>query len=133
MKDMKKKLICLLTFLIVSMIGFNFTSCSKNNDDSSSSIISESSILGTWKYVENQHEYNLITFKSGGKGYGEEWNYDEKTGGFYLKETWDFSYHYDPSKNELIINGVTAVVEISGNKMTLYNNEDGTMSILVKQ
>ena len=87
-----------LALLAILFMGLSFVSCSSddNDDDGGNNTEIVESLVGTWKCYFSQG-YQLVTFKSNGKGTMKEVDED----GVY-EET--FSYSYNDSKKVLKIN-----------------------------
>ena len=87
-----------LALLAILFMGLSFVSCSSddNDDDGGNNTEIVESIVGTWKWNDGE-VYQLITFKSNGKGTMKEVDED----GEYEES---FSYSYNASKKVLKIN-----------------------------
>ena len=113
-------------------MGLSFVSCSSddNDDDGGNNTEIVESIVGTWKWSDSQG-YQLITFKSKGKGTMKEVDED----GVYEES---FSYTYNASKKDLKINWddddpVEWTVTSLTSKKLVVKDEEGNKLTLTKQ
>lgn len=121
-----------LALLAILFMGLSFVSCSSddNDDDGGNKTEIVESIVGTWKWSDDEG-YQLITFKSNGKGTIEE--ADEY--GTYEES---FSYSYNASKKVLKINWDDddpvewTVTSLTSNKLVV-KDEEGNKLTLTKQ
>lgn len=121
-----------LALLAILFMGLSFVSCSSddNDDDGGNKTEIVESIVGTWKWSDDEG-YQLITFKSNGKGTIEE--ADEY--GTYEES---FSYSYNASKKVLKINWddddpVEWTVTSLTSKKLVVKDEEGNKLTLTKQ
>lgn len=108
-------------------MGFAFVSCSSDDkDDGGNSIEVVESLVGSWKYTFSTG-YQLVTFKSNGKGTflevdEEDEDYEEA-----------FTYSYNANSKTLKINRVDddpeewQVVSLTSKKLVVLN-EDGRVT-----
>lgn len=121
-----------LALLAILFMGLSFVSCSSddNDDDGGNNTEIVESIVGTWKWSDSQG-YQLITFKSNGKGTMKEVDED----GVYEES---FSYSYNASKKVLKINWedddpVEWTVTSLTSKKLVVKDEKGNKLTLTKQ
>ena len=113
-------------------MGLSFVSCSSddNDDDGGNKTEFVESLAGTWK-KDFSTGYELITFKSNGKGTMKEFDEDE-----YHEES--FSYSYNASKKVLKINWDDdyteewTVISLTSKKLVVMD-EEGNKLTLAKQ
>lgn len=123
----------LLALLAVLFMGFAFVSCSSDDkdDDGGNNIEVVESLVGTWKYTFSTG-YQLVTFKSNGKGSLKEIDY---AGEDYEDS---FTYSYDSDSQVLKIYWEDEdpeewqVVSITSKKLVVID-EDGERMTLTKQ
>lgn len=123
---MRIKTLALLTILFM---GLSFVSCSSddNDDDGGNNTEIVESIVGTWKWSDSEG-YQLITFKSNGKGTWKEVDKEE------VYED-SFSYSYNSSKKVLKINWDDddpeewTVISLTSKKLVLENEEGGKITL----
>ena len=122
-----------LSLLVILFMGLSFVSCSSddNDDDGGNNTEVVESLVGTWKYTFSTG-YQLITFRSNGKGTLKEIDYEEDD----YEDSFTYSYNAnnqilkmywedeDPSEWE--------VVSITSNKLVLID-EDGRQMTCTKQ
>lgn len=123
----------LLALLAVLFMGFAFVSCSSDDkdDDGGNNIEVVESLVGTWKYTFSTG-YQLVTFKSNGKGSLKEID--------YAAEDYEdsFTYSYDSDSQVLKIYWEDEdpeewqVVSITSKKLVV-KDEDGERMTLTKQ
>lgn len=123
----------LLALLAVLFMGFAFVSCSSDDkdDDGGNNIEVVESLVGTWKYTFSTG-YQLVTFKSNGKGSLKEID--------YAAEDYEdsFTYFYDSDSQVLKIYWEDEdpeewqVVSITSKKLVV-KDEDGERMTLTKQ
>lgn len=110
-------------------MGLSFVSCSSddNDDDGGNNTEIVESIVGTWKYSFSTG-YQLITFKSNGKGTMKEIDEDGE-----YEET--FNYSYNASKKVLKINWDDddpeewTVISFTSKKLVLEIEEEGKITL----
>ena len=123
----------LLALLAVLFLGFAFVSCSSDDkdDDGGNNIEVVESLVGTWKYTFSTG-YQLVTFKSNGKGSLKEIDYAAED----YKDS--FTYSYDSDSQVLKIYWEDEdpeewqVVSITSKKLVVID-EDGERMTLTKQ
>lgn len=121
-----------LALLAILFMGLSFVSCSSDDNDDNGGNNTEivESLVGTWKWSDDEG-YQLITFKSNGKGTiveaDEYGTYEES-----------FSYSYNASKKILKINWDDddpvewTVTSLTSNKLVV-KDEEGNKFTLTKQ
>lgn len=121
-----------LALLAILFMGLSFVSCSSddNDDDGGNKTEFVESLVGTWK-KDFSTGYELITFKSNGKGTMKEFDIDE-----YHEDS--FSYSYNASKKVLKINWDDdyteewTVISLTSKKLVVMD-EEGNKLTLTKQ
>ena len=121
-----------LALLAILFMGLSFVSCSSddNDDDGGNNTEIVESLVGTWKWSDDEG-YQLITFKSNGKGSAKNVDKD----GVYEES---FSYSYNASKKVLKINwddddtAEWTVTSLTSKKLVVMD-EEGYKLTLTKQ
>lgn len=86
-----------MTILMVAIVSVGFVSCGDDEDDSNHKD-NTVSIVGTWRH-DFSSGYQLLVFKSNGKGFLEE--YDSESGGIEYSD--EITYYYDNEKERYMI------------------------------
>ena len=95
---MKKNFFYWMTILMVAIVSVNLVSCGDDDDDAPTPTTTPS-IIGTWRF-DYDGGYELVTFKSNGKGTVREYHLWE--GGLDDDEE-TFKYVFNPSTMILTI------------------------------
>ena len=122
--NMKTKLFKLMATMFVAALSLGFTACGDDEDDPKKPGEEEVTIVGSWKYIDDDG-YSILTFYANGKGQTYGWDADYPEDPEWIVR---FSYYFDKDHMRL-----TVVPFEEENASGIYDadeSETGTYSVI---
>lgn len=97
--NMKTKLFKLMATMFVAALSLGFTACGDDEDDPKKPGEEEVTIVGSWKYIDDD-SYSILTFYANGKGQTYGWDADDPEEPEWIVR---YSYYFDKDHMRLTV------------------------------